>query len=198
MSKNLKTLNDCEITALLNDLLTHNAPQTWLGFRVRNYAMAIFMLDAGLRVGELVQLKFGDIWLEGQAVKSLVVRATIAKNKTEREVPCTNRLRETALEMFKHIYSPKHLTLEVPAFHASYHHRAITTRQVRNIISDASQRSIGYRIHPHVLRHTFATRLMRVTNIRVVQKLLGHKNIGSTQIYTHPNNQDLSEAINKI
>lgn len=198
MSKVLKTLNDCEITAILNVLLTGDGERSWVETLTRNYAMAIFMLDAGLRVGELVQLRLSDIWLEGQPVRSLVVRPAIAKNKVEREIPCTDRLRNTIDTMFKQIFCPQHLTLDCPVFFAWHALTAITTRQVRNIIADASTLAMGYRIHPHVLRHTFATRLMRVTNIRVVQKLLGHKNIGSTQIYTHPNNQDLSEAISKI
>ncbi|GAH96402.1 unnamed protein product, partial [marine sediment metagenome] len=53
-------------------------------------------------------------------------------------------------------------------------------------------------IHPHILRHTFATRLMSKTSMRVVQELLGHKNLSSTQIYTHPNNADLQEAIDSL
>jgi integrase/recombinase XerC len=49
-----------------------------------------------------------------------------------------------------------------------------------------------------MLRHTFATNLMRTTNARVVQQLLGHKNLSSTQIYTHPNQQDLKKAIDSL
>ena len=54
----------------------------------------------------------------------------------------------------------------------------------------------GYR---HVtLRHTYATRLMRVTNIRTVQVLLGHRRLSSTQIYTHPDQEDKDKAIDKM
>lgn len=198
MPKTVETLNDIEINVLLNRLRHPRGKPGWSDIWIRNQAMAVFMLDAGLRVGELVQLRFGDIWLEGKPVNSLVVRPAIAKNKTERQIPCTDRLRETITELFEQIFGPSHLTLEVPVFHTGYRRIAITARQVRNIISDTALEAIGKRVHPHVLRHTFATRLMRVTNIRIVQKLLGHKDIGSTQIYTHPNNQDLSEAISKI
>lgn len=49
-----------------------------------------------------------------------------------------------------------------------------------------------------MLRHTFATRLMQKTNIRVVQQLLGHKSLSSTQVYTHPNADDLQKAIENL
>lgn len=198
MSNALNVLTSEESTRLLNWLRTKSNIYGDVHILIRNHAMALFMLDAGLRVGELVQLIFSDIWIESQPVKSLVVRPAISKNKTEREIPCTDRLRRTILELFEQIFSPRGLSFDTPVFHAGLGNRQITSRQVRNIISGGARFSIGRNIHPHVLRHTFATRLMRVTETRVVQKLLGHKNLGSTQIYTHPNSQDLSEAISKI
>jgi len=57
---------------------------------------------------------------------------------------------------------------------------------------------IKRRIHPHVLRHTFATQLAKVTNIRVVQELLGHSSLESTQIYTHPDMNEAREAVNRL
>jgi len=53
-------------------------------------------------------------------------------------------------------------------------------------------------IHPHTLRHTFATKLLEKSNIRVVQQVLGHKNLQSTMIYTHPSKNVILEAINEI
>lgn len=198
MSKVLNTLSDVETTSLLNFLISKNRYKQTICTRVRNYAMVTFMLEAGLRVGELVQLRKNDIFVDGQPVRCLVVRTAIAKNKVEREIPCTNRLEQTIDMLFAQCRRLLNFQPDAPVFSTGLDDRQISTRQVYNIISDASFASIAKRIHPHILRHTFATRLMRVTNIRVVQKLLGHKNIGSTQIYTHPNNQDLSEAMSKI
>jgi len=84
---------------------------------------------------------------------------------------------------------------------AIYFNRAglpITTRQVERIIKHAAIASIGRPANPHMLRHTFATKLMRITNVRVVQELLGHRNLSSTQIYTHPNQDDFAAAIRNL
>ncbi|GAJ04418.1 unnamed protein product [marine sediment metagenome] len=84
------------------------------------------------------------------------------------------------------------------AFYATWCMRPLTVRQVQRIITFAGKLSMGRNIHPHLLRHTFATRLMRNTSMAVVQQLLGHTNLSSTQIYTHPNGEDRKKAIDSL
>ncbi len=156
------------------------------------------MLDAGLRVGEMVQLVWTDLYFGCQPVSSIIVRAAIAKNHVERQIPVCQRLSQ-ALKDFLAYISPADLnTVSGYVFQSAGAGEYMSTRQIERIIKEASLNAIARPIHPHVLRHTFATKLIKVTNIRVVQQLLGHKSIQTTQIYTHPDQEDLTDAINTM
>lgn len=166
--------------------------------RVRDAAMILLMVDAGLRVGELVQLLQSDLWFNDEPVHSLLIRGEIAKRHHERIVPLSNRTRLSIAELHDRVWLPPLKSQYIFAFYTIIGCRYISTRQAQRIVARASLASIGRAIHPHILRHTFASRLMRKTNIRVVQQLLGHKQLSSTQIYTHPNHQDLKEAVDSL
>lgn len=160
--------------------------------------MALIMLDTGLRVNELVQLTFGDLFNQLGVHEQLVVRAEIAKNKNNRVIPLTDRLK-IALTNYCHLSIDKFETDKKNyIFSAQIKGTHITTRQVQRIINTNTQAALNEKFSPHALRHTFGTRLMRTTNMRIVQELMGHKNIKSTAIYTHPNSADLTKAINTL
>lgn len=193
-----KTLTNLQAERVLNELRVPNHFTGRPQLPIRNYTMGAVMLDAGLRVGELVQLAHSDLWPTDKPADTLLVRSAIAKNHAERIVPLSIRIRKAIAEMdtlwWQH--EPKH-----PYLYAFYHKdpgQPLTRRQVQRIIARAATLALGWTIHPHILRHTFASRLMRTTNIRVVQQLLGHKSVTSTQIYTHPNQQDLKDAIDSM
>ncbi|MBA7615634.1 Tyrosine recombinase XerC [subsurface metagenome] len=100
--------------------------------------------------------------------------------------------------MFVSYWSDHYKNGQHRAFTSGRGVNSLTRRQVYKIISSAAIAALGRSVNPHVLRHTFASKLMRVTNMRTVQELLGHSNITSTQIYTHPNETDKHEAIEKM
>lgn len=198
MSRAVKTLTDQEVKDLLNFIRFEQAGYSSSRSRARNCLIATLMLDAGLRVGEVVQITLSDLVINNAPVTMLHVRDEIAKRKAGRWIPVSQRLKD-AIEIAQQwcfIYfqqNPNHF-----AFTTTTRRQVLTIRQVQRIISAAGQTALSRKIHPHMLRHTFASRLMRVTNSRVVQELLGHKNLSSTQIYTHPNNTDLTNAINQL
>jgi len=166
--------------------------------RVRNWCMALLMLDAGLRVGEVVRLYQIDLQLGKVPVSSLRITADIAKNKTERIIPLSERIR-TAIRMISTCLWEQDTSGNHYAFYRGHDsNQLLTTRQVERIIRKAAMKSLGRPVHPHVLRHTFASRLMRTTNARVVQELLGHQHMSTTQIYTHPNEDDKKKAIQSL
>jgi len=156
------------------------------------------MLEAGLRVGEVIQLLITDLVFDLRPVTSVVVREEIAKNHKERIIPTSTRLSDAISQMTESCWPHTSSFVSLRAFYNNIPDKHITTRQVERIINSAGMKSLGRPVHPHMLRHTFASKLMRVTDMRTVQELLGHSHITSTQIYTHPNEDDKKKAIENL
>lgn len=197
-ARKVETLTVLECHQLLNVFLIRNGTPKQLRRGIRNYAMALLMLDAGLRVGEVCGLLQSDLIFGGEVVQSLVLRAIITKYGIERTIPLSSRIRMSLAEMLKQIWKSTPYSETDYAFFQKNWLQPLTSRQVQRIIAAAAQQSIGRAIHPHILRHTFGTRLMRRVNAKVVQALLGHAQLSSTQIYMHPDADDLKDAIDSI
>lgn len=192
------TLTDAETESLLLCLKDDHFTNRSRLVRLRNYTMGLMMLDAGLRVGEVAQLKLKNFSFGGLIATSVTITKEISKTKTARIVPLSERLRKAMVEMSETLWKGMLAVENTFAFTSNQSTMHLGARQIQKIIKKASKKSIGRAIHPHILRHTFATRLMRKVNIRVVQTLLGHKQLTSTQIYTHPDNNDLEKAIGTL
>ena len=124
--------------------------------------------------------------------------AEISKGRIPREIPITKRI-EFALNRIR----PLSVFTEWwdgtwPLIARRFMGPALTTRAIEKMLQKMGLILFGKQIYPHMLRHTFATKLMRLTDIRTVQMLLGHVNLSSTQIYTHPNSTDADNAIRKM
>lgn len=189
------TLTSLETTQLLAELLQDTRHKYTPAHRQRDHALALFMLHAGLRVGELVQLSLSDLLFAGQPVRTLIIRPEIAKRNHQRHIPLSERLQHEIADLNSSVWAWHNHRAATFAFYRSDPTTHLTTRSVENIITTAALKAIGRPVHPHVLRHTFASNMMRVTNARIVQELLGHADLRSTQIYTHPNGDDLEDAI---
>lgn len=166
--------------------------------RTRNAVIVLLMSDAGLRVGEVVQLLYTDCYFACKPVLKLKVRVDIAKGCFEREVPLTRRLifalgrywhgQETADGKSEHDFMITRTQFG----------ERLTTRGVEKFIEKIGRECLGIRLYPHMLRHTCATKLMRITDMPTVQRILGHRHLSSTEIYTHPNSEDLDIAIKSM
>ncbi len=198
MSAAPKTLTIDECNRLLNVLRKTDGTENQVRRGIRNYTLALVMLDAGLRVSEATGLNVTDLIFNNAPVTSVLVRQEIAKNHEERTIAVSARLSEALKKMNESFWSRGPANVQHKAFYANVPDKPLTRRQAYQIISSAASAALGRSVHPHVLRHTFASRLMRVTDMRTVQELLGHKNITSTQIYTHPNEQDKHKAIENM
>lgn len=198
MSTPPRTLTVTECHQLLDALMPKEATHKQHLKAIRNHTIALLMLDAGLRVGEVMSLTQQDLTYPTPPIQSLTLLPHQTKNKKERTIPLSSRIQAALDEMDKKWWWPTGRLLHHYAFYQTDPRVHITTRQVERIIRAAALKCLGRPIHPHVLRHTFASRLMRKVNIRIVQELLGHKRLSSTQIYTHPSQDDLKSAIEAI
>ncbi len=192
---NLETLTDEESLLFIIKLGTGGNTELQERKAARNVCMATLMLDAGLRIGELIRLRVGDLLIIELPVESLTVTAEISKSKISRIIPMTKRCKESIKLLNDLVWRPQGYRLSDYAFRGNGLTERITPQQVERIIKKAGLKSLQRDIHPHILRHTFGTRLMRKTNSRIVMQLLGHQNLSSTQIYLHPGQEDLKKAI---
>jgi len=154
-------------------------PDDKLGARDR----AIFEMfyATGIRVSELVGLDLGDIGLSEKIIR---VRG---KGKKERLVPYGRAAAETLASYLKMRMALLKGNFSEPAVFLNYRGDRITSRSVERLVTKYIRRSsVRRRISPHALRHSFATHLLgRGADLRVIQELLGHVSLGTTQKYTH-------------
>jgi integrase/recombinase XerC len=156
---------------------------------LRDLAMAELLYSSGLRLSELQALVVGDIHRDDR-----VVRVTGKGNKT-RMVP-VGRVALGALQNWlqRHPLAGS-LERSTPVFTTmkglALSHRSIQLRLDRL----AKHNGIGVKVHPHMLRHSFASHMLESSgDLRAVQELLGHTNISTTQIYTHLDFQHLAKT----
>ncbi|WP_084500493.1 tyrosine recombinase XerC [Halalkalibacillus halophilus] len=149
----------------------------------RNRAILELLYATGIRVSELVELKVQDI------DDSLGTILVTGKGNKQRFVPFGSFAGE-AINLYRQ-EGREDLLSKTPENHdhlfLNNRGSPITDRGIRYVLNDMVKRAaITTSIHPHKLRHTFATHLLNAgADLRSVQELLGHENLSATQIYTH-------------
>jgi integrase/recombinase XerD len=153
---------------------------------VRNLALLELLYGSGLRASELVSLPRGTV-RAGQPF--LMVRG---KGSKERLVPISTRAQSAVAKWLEHVPSAAQWLFPSGKSHLS---RVRLFQIVRAMAADAG--ISPERVSPHVLRHAFATHLLSGgADLRVLQSLLGHADIATTQIYTHVDSARLVELVN--
>jgi integrase len=198
----IKSLTSAALYDLLKYIGTPKS-QHWYDVKqtARNLLATLLMSDAGLRIGEVLSLRIGDLWNHEKPGPRKILTVQTEKSKLLREVPLTKRVQTAIVWMYHYGWAKNRRTSpELPAFssHKGKVLEPMTSRQLQRIIKQAGKEVLGRKVTPHMLRHTFATRLMKKNNIRVVQILLGHGSISSTQVYTHPSSEDCQNAIDSL
>lgn len=155
---------------------------------LRDRVILELLYATGIRVSELVSIKLTDIDMSLPGVKVL------GKGNKERFVPFGEFCRQSIeqyLNEFKPVQHESH-----PYLIVNMNGDPITVRGIRYVLNDVVKRTAGVtEIHPHKLRHTFATHLLNQgADLRTVQSLLGHVNLSTTGKYTHVSNQQLRKV----
>ncbi|MCP1372786.1 tyrosine recombinase XerC [Dyella lutea] len=164
-------------------LIEHGGQEGPLGLRDR--AMLELFYSSGLRLSELCGLHWQDLDLEGGEVRVL------GKGRKTRIVPVGRQ----AVEALRALAAAEGMSPASPVFRG----RAgapISPRTVQARLKTlALQQGSAKRVHPHLLRHTFASHMLESSgDLRAVQELLGHADIATTQIYTHLDFQHLARV----
>ena len=165
------------------DVLKNNALRTD-ELAIRDQAILCVLYYCGLRAAELVALTMQDVNLRNRV---LVVKH--GKGDKERLVPFTDECRD-AIQKYLNDERPKLASktkkLESTLFLNDKGNK-LTTRGLEYILDSIQEKTgtfVG--LHPHILRHSFATHLLENgADLRVIQDLLGHKSLNATQVYTH-------------
>jgi len=157
---------------------------------VRDRAMFELLYSSGLRLGELVALDVGDGRLD-LAHGEVTVTGKGSKTRT---VPVGARAREALrrwLELRRQLAAPEERAL----FVGSRGLRISPALVGRRLHAWASRSGLAQRVHPHMLRHSFASHVLQSSqDLRAVQEMLGHASISTTQVYTHLDFQALAKV----
>ncbi|MDQ0350611.1 integrase/recombinase XerC [Alkalibacillus filiformis] len=160
----------------------------------RNQALIEILYATGIRVSELVQIKLKDI---DYTLGTILVHG---KGNKERYVPFGAYAQSAVKEYIED--GRKQLLAkskdEVEQLFINFRGTSLTDEGVRYILNDMMKRAaLTSSIHPHKLRHTFATHLLNEgADMRSVQEMLGHESLSSTQIYTHVTKDYLQNIYN--
>lgn len=156
----------------------------------RDIAILELTYSSGLRLSELLGLNLVDIDFSSHTVRVL------GKGNKERVIPLGSRA-ISALEKWL-LIRDTWLSETQDAVFITQKGNRITPRAVQQRFNKWGQKHANHHLHPHMLRHAFASHLLESSgDLRAVQELLGHENISTTQVYTHLDFQHLAEVYDK-
>jgi integrase/recombinase XerC len=161
--------------------------------QLRNKAMFEFLYATGLRLSEMANLKISNINFDERLVRVL------GKGKKERIVPFTEQAKEMLLKYIKASHMRFQKSEEFVFLNARG--EKISERSIERILKSVFKTLMQStkRVYPHLFRHSFATHLLqRGANLRLIQELLGHSNLSTTEKYTTLNYLDLLKIYQKF
>ena len=163
----------------------------------RDQAIMELLYASGLRVSELVSLTLQDIYSRQRILK------ITGKGNKQRMVPYSIRAQEVLndyiLNCRNEIFRKNSIENPTNILFVNDKGNPLTTRGVEYIIAKIDEKAgTNFKLHPHTLRHTFATHLLdNGADLRTIQELLGHASLNTTQVYTHVSSSKMLEEYQK-
>jgi integrase/recombinase XerD len=165
----------------------------------RDYAILLTLLTTGLRKAEVCNLKIGDL----KTYRNQAVIDIVGKGQKFRRIPLHG---DTLIAIKDYLKAtgngadPAHSIYQTFGRHGPYKEQGLTPKAVDCLIKSVARKAlIQKRIHPHVMRHTFATTLLDNGNdLKTVQSLMGHSHIRTTERYLHSTDDRKVEAIQSL
>lgn len=162
-------------------------------YDARNKAILELLYSSGIRISELCNMQISNY-----DSYECIIRL-IGKGSKERIIPLGDYA-ISVLEDYINNYRPKINKKNINSIFINNRGDAISRQFIFKVIKkECLKKGIRKNVSPHTLRHTFATHLLQNgADLRIIQELLGHENISTTQIYTHVSNQELKNDYQKF
>lgn len=175
----------------IDSLLTANEKRTDK-LKDRDQALLMLMFASGLRASEVVNLTFNQVDFDNRIMK------VSGKGNKDRLVPFTNSAKEAMLNYINGLRKDL-LKEDTKYIFLNSQGNKMTVRGLEYILDEIEAKTGLYgKIHPHMLRHSFATKMLnRGADLRTIQELLGHSSIETTSIYTHVAYENMKETYEK-
>jgi len=193
MSRKLpKILNNEEIKKVLHYWNTRYFSQ------YRNKIIMKLILNTGLRISEVINLKWNHINLTSGKINVIE-----GKGKKDRVLWVNNDVIESLIYYRERqesvLVNKDFCACDILQVFTSFSNKKLSAGNLRKSFYKCSKNSINRKVSPHQLRHTYATMLLSETqNLRIVQKALGHSDLSTTQIYTHIVDSEMENALKKF
>lgn len=165
-------------------------------FGARDHALIRLFSQTGLRVGEMVGLDVGHVFCDGAARHQVDLPAAACKGHRSRVIPLNEAARQAVHDLVDFLGMRGFQAQHDSPLLQDRRHRRLPVREVQRLVQTHRQAAgLDIRATPHSFRHGFATQLANKVSLRVVQQLLGHRFLASTETYLHNQPGQLAQAV---
>ena len=184
----------------LTELEIQNILQTFTGkYEIRNRTLFLLGLNTGARISELLALEVGDVWRYKRPVDIIYLQKRHTKGKlVGRQITIRSGAQQAIFEHIQWKREQKESTAKDAPLFISRQGGRLKRKQAHNILKDAfSACELPGHVTTHSLRKTFANHVLRASggNIKVLQELLGHKHLSTTEAYLSFDLDELRDAV---